>query len=142
MSESLKLIGIIFFAGLLIYIIMILFKAQFRMVEGMTNEDNSTVTVNTKSGTGIAGGSTNYAEAIKSQVVKLQDELLISKYRKDYENAIIHLDDLAGLMMIKVALSMKITNDPKEAVAQLNSLNILKEAKESLNSTMKFLDSQ
>lgn len=142
MSESLKLIGIIFFAGLLIYIIMILFKAQFRMVEGMTNEDNSTVTVNAKSGTGIAGSSTNYAEAIKSQVVKLQDELLISKYRKDYENAIIHLDDLAGLMMIKVALSMKITNDPKEAVTQLNNLNILKQAKESLNSTMKFLDSQ
>lgn len=139
MTESLKLIGIIFFAGLLIYIIMILFKAQFRMVEGMTNEDTSTAT---KSSSGVAGSSTNYAEAIKSQVIKLQDELLISKYRKDYENAIIHLDDLAGLMMIKIALSMKITNDPKEAVAQLNSLNILKQAKESLNSTMKFLDSQ
>lgn len=141
MTESLKLIGILFFAGLLIYIIMILFKAQFRMVEGMTNEDSSTTT-SSKPSSGIAGSSTNYSEAIKSQVIKLQDELLISKYRKDYENAIIHLDDLTGLMMIKVALSMKTSNDPKEAVAQLNSLNILKQAKESLNSTMKFLDSQ
>lgn len=141
MTENFKFIGIIFFAGILIYAIITLFGMQFKITEGMTNNDDSTKSNKTLE-MGIAGNSNNYAEAIKSQAVKLQDELLVSKYRKDYENAIIHLDDLTGLMMLKVALSMKITNDPKEVATQLNNLNILKQAKDSLNTTMKFLDSQ
>lgn len=141
MTENFKFIGIIFFAGILIYAIISLFGMQFKIAEGMTNNDDSTKSNKTLEN-GIAGGSNNYAEAVKSQAVKLQDELLVSKYRKDYENAIIHLDDLTGFMMVKVALSIKITNNPKELATQLNDLNILKQAKDSLNATMKFLDSQ
>lgn len=139
MSEILKLIGIIFFSGIIIYIIITLFKAQSGIVEGMTNETTTTAT--STGGSGEAGSAANYAEKIKAQVVKIQDELLISKYRKDYENTIIHLNDLVGMMMIKQVQNMK-AGDQKEVVTSLNSLNILKQAKESLNATMKFLDGQ
>ncbi len=97
-------------------------------VEGMENK-------------GEAGSAATYAAEIKANVVKLQDELLISKYRKDYEAAIINLDDYVGYLMLQQMLNMK-TNDAKSTTEMLNNLNILKTSKDSLNAAMTFLDKQ
>lgn len=131
-DEMFKLIGIVIVATFIIYMVIKMFQLQVRVVEGLTNNDSAT--------TGEAGTSSSYAAAVKSQVVKLQDELLISKYRKDYETAIINLDDYFSFMMLKQALNMK--TDGTANIEAVNALNSLKGAKDSLNATMKFLDSQ
>ena len=127
-----KIIGIVIVATFIIYMVIKMFQLQVRVVEGLTNNDSAT--------TGEAGTSSSYAAAVKAQVVKLQDELLISKYRKDYETAIINLDDYFSFMMLKQALNMK--TDGTANIEAVNALNSLKGAKDSLNATMKFLDSQ
>ena len=68
-------------------------------------------------------------------------ELLISKYRKDYENVIIEIDDLIGYNMLKLILNMNASSN-EALITSLNNLNTLKNAKDSLNITMKFLDTK
>ena len=134
MTEFIKTIGVLFVAFMTVYIIIILTqpKSSVSMVEGMENSISSN---------GEAGSASSYADSIKAQVVKIQDELLISKYRKDYENTIIHMDDLVGTMMLKQIQNMTIGgSDPKALISSLNNLNTLKSAKESLNVVMKHLD--
>jgi hypothetical protein len=89
---------------------------------------------------GEAGNAASYATSIKAEVIKLQDSLLITKYRKDYENAIINLEDLINFAMLKVTLNL--TTDPVKDIKNIEALNTLNSAKVSLNGVMKFVDSQ
>lgn len=133
MSEFIKTIGVLFVAFITVYIIISFTqpKNNINMIEGMENSTSS----------GEAGSAASYADSIKAQCVKIQDELLVPKYRKDYENTIIHMDDLVGTMMIKQIQNMTVGgSDSKALMSSLNNLNTLKSAKESLNVAMKFLD--
>ena len=121
-----KIIGIIIVCFFIIYMVVKMFQLQSNVIEGLTNPDTTA----------------NYSANIKSKVIKLQDELLITKYRKDYESAIINLDDYIGYLMIQQVLNMKLDDDIKSNIASINALNILKQSKESLNATMTFLDKQ
>lgn len=98
-----------------------------------------------ESGSGSGGLSETYAAALKARVVLLQDELILSKYRKSYEEAIINLSDLIGFSMVKQAMNMNLVEkeEGEEAGLQegLGRLNTLNEARSSLNETMKFLNS-
>jgi hypothetical protein len=135
-EEFFKIVGIIIVCFFIIYMVVKMFQLQRRVVEGLTNNDT------TSPASGEAGTSASYAAGIKAQVVKLQDELLVAKYRKDYEAAIINLDDYIGYLMIQQSLNMKLDGDMKTNIESLNNLNIMKNAKESLNATMTFLDKQ
>jgi hypothetical protein len=132
-DEFFKIIGIIIVSFFIIYMTIKMFQIQTRVIEGLTNNDPAT---------GEAGTATSYAEAIKAQVIKLQDELLVAKYRKDYETAIINLNDYIGYLMIQQTLNMKINGDLKTNIDLLNNLNVMNNAKASLNATMTFLDQQ
>ena len=101
MTEFIKTIGILIFAFMTVYVIITLFQPKNNTIEGLTNNELT-------SSKGEAGSAASYSDGIKAQVVKIQDELLVSKYRKDYENTIIHMDDLVGTMMIKQIQNMKI----------------------------------
>jgi hypothetical protein len=103
------------------------------LIEGMTSSDSSGNTSN-----GIAGNAASYASSIKATTIKLQDTFLISKYRTDYETAIINMDDLINNLMLKTALSVN-QNDPTESIENLVKMQ---QAKTALNSVMKFIDSQ
>lgn len=141
-DEFFKIIGIIIVCFFIIYMVTKMFKLQTSIIEGLTNADGTISSSSTPPSSGEAGTASSYAAAIKSQVVKLQDELLIAKYRKDYESAIINLDDYIGYMMIKQVLNMKLNGDMKSNIEAINNLNILKSSKDSLNATMTFLDKQ
>jgi hypothetical protein len=136
MTEFVKTMGVLIVAFMTVYVIITLFQPKNnRIIEGLTNEDG------TSSRTGEAGSAASYADSIKAQVTKIQDELLVPKYRKDYENTIIHMDDLVGTMMIKQIQNMTFGgSDPKALMLSLNNLNTLKSAKESLDVAMKYLD--
>ena len=140
-DEFFKIVGILIVCFFIIYMVVKMFHLQTSVIEGLTNGSDMADTTTTPS-SGEAGTADSYAAAIKAQSVKLQDELLIAKYRKDYEAAIINLDDYIGYLMIKQSLNMKPAGDIKSNLDAINALNILKSAKESLNATMTFLDKQ
>ena len=138
-EEIFKIIGIIVVCVFIIYMTLKMFNLQTQVIEGLTNPDGTTTS---SSSSGEAGNAVSYAATIKSHVVKLQDELLISKYRKDYEAVIINLDDYIGYLMIKLTLNMNLSGDMATNIKAIENLNILRHSKESLNSTMTFLDKQ
>jgi len=138
-DEFFKIVGILIVGFFIIYMVVKMFQLQTSVIEGLTNPDGTSVT---PPSSGEAGTAPSYAAAIKAQVVKLQDELLVAKYRKDYESIIINLDDYIGYLMIKQSLNMKLDGDIKANIEGLNNLSILKTAKDSLNTTMTFLDKQ
>ena len=104
--------------------------------EGMTDASTSE-TIGSSSANGIAGNAATYAANIKSQVIKLQDTMLVSKYRSDYETAILNLDDLVNNLMLKTALNI----DQDKPQQSLIALSQLQQSKVALNSIMKFIDS-
>ena len=148
-DEFFKIVGILIVCFFIIYMVLKMFMLQNSVIEGLTNADGTIISGSdalssdsTAPSSGEAGTAASYAAAVKAQVVKLQDELLVSKYRKDYEAAIINLDDYVGYLMIKQTLNMKLNGDIKANIEAINNLNILKSSKEALNSTMAFLDKQ
>ena len=99
-----------------------------------TTSSTSTTTVDTSNG--VAGNAAAYAANIKAQAIKLQDTTLVSKYRADYENVIINLDDLVNNVMLQICLNID-QSKPEAGFAKLAQLNL---AKAGLNNVMKFID--
>jgi len=117
------------------FIVYLLFRGiNFSYKEGMTTDASGNTT--TSSANGIAGNAAAYAATVKAANIKLQDTFLTSKYRSDYENAILNLDDLINNLMLKTALSVD-SNNPADAIKNLADMN---QAKVALNSVMKFVD--
>jgi hypothetical protein len=133
-NQVLKSFGIFLIIIFLIY--LLIYGLNYNIIEGLTNnnnEDNNIVKINK----GETINASSFAENIKSKVIQLQDELLISKYRKDYENIIINLDEYINYLMLRSVLNVNIDGVIKN---DLIDLNTLKTAKSSLNETMKILD--
>ena len=135
------LINLLFIVAICLVSYLLFRNLDFK--EGLTtNSSSSTLSpvnnlASSSNSNGIAGSAQNYAANIKATTIKNQDMLLISKYRADYENAILNLDDLINTMMLQTALSIK-TSDPMASLEKLNELN---SARGALNSVMKFVDS-
>jgi hypothetical protein len=112
------------------------YKNQYGLIEGMTNSSSNTTT--SASTNGVAGNAASYGATIKAANIKMQDTFLISKYRSDYETAILNLDDLLSSMMLQTALTVY-TKSPQTAIKQLAEMN---QAKTALNTVMKYVDKQ
>lgn len=123
---------IICVVALLIYFVF----NNITITEGMTTNTQSS---NTQTSNGVAGNAEAFAAQIKANTIKMQDTLLISKYRKDYENTIINMDDYINNMMLDTILHFN-TADDKKNMDIIDKLNKLNEAKGSLNAVMKFVD--
>jgi hypothetical protein len=104
--------------------------------EGMTTDASGNSI--TPPADGVAGNAAAYGATIKAGAIKIQDTLLITKYRSDYETVILNLDDLVNNLMLKTALSVDQSN-PGTSLTKLVELN---HAKTALNNVMKFIDSQ
>jgi hypothetical protein len=120
-----------------VYLVFRSFHYNPMIIEGMTDASGNSVSVSAPPN-GIAGNAASYAAALKAATIKSQDTFLISKYRSDYESAILNLDDLINNLMLKTALSVNQDN-PGESVIKLGQMQ---QAKVALNSVMKFVDSQ
>jgi hypothetical protein len=117
------------------------FFIRIHFKEGLTTaadaSANSISTSSTSSSNGIAGNAATYASNLKMASVKLADTLLVTKYRSDYENAILNAEELINNMMLETTLSLNPSN-PQEGIKKLVGL---KEAQTALNLVMKFVDS-
>ena len=112
---------------------------QYNYIEGMTTSTTTDISGNqpaTSSTNGVAGNSAAYAAQIKAQAIKIEDQLLISKYRTEYENVVLNLDELVNDLMLQTALNVNQTN-PQQAMIKLSQLQ---QAKAGLNSVMKYID--
>ena len=106
-------------------------------LETSTSSTNTSTSTSTNDGSnGVAGNAEAYAANIKAQAIKLQDTTLITKYRSDYENVIINLDDLVNNLMLQITLNID-QSKPEAGLAKLAQLN---QAKAGLNNVMKFID--
>ena len=134
-EDLLKVIGLVVVTAFIIFMVVKSLKLQKSVLEGLTNSSSST------SMSGIAGSATNYAAAIKAQSVQIQDALLISKYRSDYEAIIINMDTYLNLLIMQGFLNLN-TNSSSAAtnLDAINSINSLYSAKQALNGSMKFID--
>jgi hypothetical protein len=132
--QTLVVIAILAILFYIIFPMNVLFKKREGLDTMSPSSSNST--------NGEAGNSADYASTIKSHVIKLQDSLLISKYRKDYENAVINMEDFINYSMLKLMLNINTDSDKVEAsLKHIEALNTLNQAKSSLNGIMKFIDS-
>jgi hypothetical protein len=126
-------IGICF----VIYLLFRNFNYNPMLIEGMTDACGNTISVSAPAN-GIAGNAGAYGASLKAATIKLQDTFLITKYRNEYETAILNMDDLINNLMLQTTLSFNQAN-PTETIKKLAAMN---QAKAALNSVMKFLDSQ
>lgn len=132
-EEIFKILGIAVIAIFMVFLAIKSLKVHFKVMEGLTN--------NVKSGEkGEAGSAADYASNIKSNMIILQDKLLIPKYKKDYEDVLIHMDDHINHLMLQKILTINVSEDPDSMIKQFNDLNTLKDTKDTLNHSMKFLD--
>jgi hypothetical protein len=129
-------IGFIVFCLAIIYYFGQCMSFNTSIIEGLENaEKPDTVTSKTPAG-GVGANAAQYAENIKAITVKIQDELLIDKYKTDYEKVILATDEMIDMLMLKTLLSMK----PDAPGQTLQSLNVMKNSKDALNDVMKFVD--
>jgi hypothetical protein len=121
---------------LICFVSYLLFRSiNINYIEGMTS-DSLTNSITSTTSSGVAGNAQSYAANIKSLTVKNQDTLLISKYRNDYENVILNLDDYVNTLMLQTALNI----DPVKSSESLDKLRALNETKSALNNVMKYID--
>ncbi len=148
-DEMIKIIIIFVFTAFIIYIINKLMRQSPMMIEGLENmPSKDAITANadgsnvqTIKENGEAGNAANYATKLKNIVTKMNDTFLIDKYRKDYENVVINMDDLVNGIMLKTVLNIQASpQDQGAVVKQLAVLNMLNESKTSLNNVMKYID--
>lgn len=138
-EEILMYVGMIVVAFFVLYMISRMAKIQRNVVEGLTNnknKDKSMIDV-------MAEGN---IKELKSLNQKLDDSLRIDKYRKDYEDMLIDLDDyLNGVLLRELTFLSNDINDIKET-SQLSEsipkINELYKFKENLNTTMDYIDSK
>ena len=134
-----ELMNLFLFIGISLVIYLLFrnfnYNNQYSLIEGMTDASGTAAST---SDNGIAGNAASYGAQIKAATIKLQDTVLISKYRSDYETAILNLDDLVDNLMLKTVLSID-TSNPADGLKKLADMN---QAKLALNNVMKFVDKQ
>lgn len=132
------LLGTLFvlFVGYLVYSTFFVKKR-----EGLETA-TATASSSISSSNGIAGNAATYAATIKQKTVNLNDTLLISKYRKDYETQILNVDDFVNSMMLNTVANIDTSsaNTPSKMIESMKLLNELSAAKDSLNKVMKFVE--
>mgnify|MGYP006121528485 CR=1 FL=1 len=124
--ENELLVNFMLFLGICVLLYLIFSTMNKR--EGLQQNDASN--------NGVAGNATTYASNVKNITTQLQDTLLISKYRTDYENVITDMDDLVDNLMLETVLSM----DMKTPDKSLEKLNALNASKVALSNVLKFVD--
>ena len=136
-EDLLKIMGIVVAAFFIVYLVLKMFHIK-PLKEGLENPTDDL----TASLTGVAGSASGYASGIKAKTVQLQDTMLIQKYRADYENVIINMEDYLSILMLEQVLSFNPSDSFKTIMDRINAINSLSNGKKSLNEIMVFVDKQ
>lgn len=123
--------------AIIIYLIMNIFNTTLSK-EGFITNPIDILGQETKPIESTAIESVN--STILAKITKLDDELMLKKYKKQYETTIINLDDYINLLIMQQIIGIKLDSGIKTTTDSLERLNTLKASKDSLNVAMKYLD--
>jgi hypothetical protein len=126
------------FAILIVIIYVIYNLINVKIKEGM--KGNLNIDLNSHDN-GVTDKADVFASKIKSTNIKKQDKLLINKYKQNYEQIILNMDDLINTLMLEKLLYVNV-NNKGEMMETLKDINSLSESKNNLNTIIKFVDSQ
>lgn len=135
MNDLLTAVCTIIFLLILAYLSMRSIKMYSHVFEGLENNSAST------SATGIAAGAASFADSIKSATTKINDTVLISKYRKDYENIVINAEECVNASMLSALIMSPLGVDGNVTVQTLTAIKNMNDSKVALNEIMKYIDS-
>jgi hypothetical protein len=131
-NDMIMYIGLISLVLFLFFIISRVFTFQTSMMEGLSNKDSQAQPIN------VTVGKVENINKVS------EDHLFIEKYRSDYEDLIIHLEETTNLDMMRLIKEHgnnieqgKTVDEQMKTIKKINELNQLKE---SLNSSMKYMD--
>lgn len=131
-NDMIMYIGLISLVLFLFFIISRVFTFQTSMIEGLSNKDSQSQPIN------VTVGKVENINKVS------EDHLFIEKYRSDYEDLIIHLEETTNLDMMRLIKEHgnnieqgKTVDEQMKTIKKINELNQLKE---SLNSSMKYMD--
>ena len=131
-NDMIMYIGLISLVLFLFFIISRVFTFQNSMIEGLSNKDSQSQPIN------VTVGKVENINKVS------EDHLFIEKYRSDYEDLIIHLEETTNLDMMRLIKQHgnnieqgKTVDEQMKTIKKINELNQLKE---SLNSSMKYID--
>jgi hypothetical protein len=140
-----KYLGLGVVTILAIYIGVKSLSFQVKMIEGMTN---NTQTTSNNDFILIENMASTSAENVKKNNDKLSDIIAVNKYRSDYENLLISLEEYSNIMMFSAILETgKAISEngigkkiPSTAYNSMVTANTFKSFIDSLNSSMKYVD--
>lgn len=121
-NDMLRIIGLIVVIGYIIYIILGAVKIQSNVLEGLVGSMN-----------GEGGSSEKYLSSLNEEIIKLQDTLLLDKYRDQYDSITKSLDEYLTLMMLKKSLHIDPKADEKKNMQSFADLNHLYQAKVAID---------
>jgi hypothetical protein len=92
----------------------------------------------------LYGATTNaesYNTGLKNYYTKLQDSLLVPKYRTQYEDVVHTLEDIIGLMVVEITLSIDVKSmTQQEIVDQMDRMGTLIQGYHNLEQVYNILD--
>lgn len=141
-NDIYKYLGLALVVLFVIYIIIKTLTFQANIVEGLTNptETNDFALLENSANTS--------SQNIKKQNDKLNDIISISKYRTDYENLLISLEEYTNIMMFSKVIDVGNMasangigkNVTSEIIKHMDTANTLKAFVDTLNASMKYID--
>jgi len=148
-GDFLKTVGLMIVIAIVIYfafrvmnkLIPTLQESFSDNIEGLTTLSDSKNNLG-NSFNGVAGNAATYAKKIEGHTAKMVDGMLIPKYRNDYEQVLLHLENYHNANLLNKLLNYNL-NDPTKSSEELSDIvkhhdNVV----QSLNNAMKFLDTQ
>jgi len=129
-SKFFQYLGCALVILIVFYIVMSLCNYQLKLVETLTN---------------MSSDSVSTAATIKESTTKTLDTLLINKYRSNYEDIIINMNNWCDAEMLRTIVSGDIdckNGCDDKFMKKIHTVNDLGNFKGYLNKTMGFLDKQ
>ena len=128
------------------YILIRTLRFQSKIFEGLTNSTKSTKSVISKENNGKLSDTIN--TNIKNVNIKMSEILSLDKYKINYENLIISLEEYSNTMMFakimsignKIGLLTKNDHITDDIIHEIDNANKLASFIDTLNIGMKFID--
>lgn len=129
--EMIKYLGMVLLALIAIYFVYFILKRE-NLVEGLENKV-------------FASESEFIVKALQQMNEQTKDELLISKYKTNYEGILREMDEWSNLSMLQTFFSSKNGLDLSQGlsdknIAVINKLNDLKKFKKTISESLDYLE--
>lgn len=120
---------------IIVFLLIKIFNIRSSKREGIENMNNETLPIQKDT-------LESFNASIQAKINNLNDALMLKKNKRQYETAIINMDDYINLLMMQQITRTTYDSGIETTVKSFETLNTLKNAKDSLNTAMVYLDKQ